>query len=578
MIGDRRADLDGRSDPEKLALAAEAHQLELQGRAAEAAAVIARGLSPGDDDLPATDHDLARKAVGFLARAGETRAAARLLVRLPGDVAIATAGEAGQGVGTAAAALAEAGRPELALRLRSWLGHHQAAARLARQLGRHREAGLLFQRAGLPVEACHSYRDAGDRPAAIEALLALEPTDTAYRSACVTAIRLAHEEDDISFALDRFLAPFTRALPHDHGERDALTLLADLCLRHGLKDNARTTVDALRAADPEHPIAARIEQAFAGNHAPPDAHAELPDLPDLPPAPRLLDPEELLPVAGGRPMSGVFSVGTLVEGRYELVERIGRGGTSAIFKALDTVLGDHIALKAFLQAIPDENMDRRIRRELKMARGLTHPNIVRVHELGSQQGFRYITMELLEGTDLRDKMRDDLPGARGIDYLIQVCDGLAAAHAQGIVHRDVKPENCFVTRSDVVKLLDFGIAKIVAAPGATMSGAILGTPTYISPEQITDYSFVTHKADMYSLGVVAYEMFAGAPPFGPAEPMALLRMHMEDTPRSPRALQPSIPVPLEQTILRLLEKEPARRHEDFGELKAELASIRALLI
>ena len=213
-----------------------------------------------------------------------------------------------------------------------------------------------------------------------------------------------------------------------------------------------------------------------------------------------------------------------------------------------------------------------------MARELTHQNIVRVHELGSHQGFRYITMELLQGTDLGDKMRSSLSMAKGLDYLIQICDGLGAAHARGIVHRDIKPENCFVTSGEVVKLLDFGIAKVVSAPGATVSGAILGTPAYISPEQINDYSGVTHQADLYSLGIVAYEMFAGRTPFGLPDLMTLLRMHMEVVPQSPKNYKPEIPDALAGTIMRLIEKNPAQRHQNCAELKEELIAIRPILL
>ena len=203
---------------------------------------------------------------------------------------------------------------------------------------------------------------------------------------------------------------------------------------------------------------------------------------------------------------------------------------------------------------------------------------MRVHELGSHQGFRYITMELLQGTDLRDKMIAGLDVARGLDYLIQICDGLGAAHEKGIVHRDIKPENCFITGADVVKILDFGIARVVSAPGATASGAILGTPAYISPEQITDYSGVTHRADLYSLGMVAYEVIAHRTPFGQPDLMALIRMHMEVVPPSPREGNPAVPEPLARVIMKLIEKDPARRHQSCAELKAELMAIRPLVI
>jgi serine/threonine-protein kinase len=566
---------DDDSDARKLNLLARVQQLESEARFVDAAALIAATLPPGAGELPKEHLPLARRAVGLFSRAGEVRSAAQIMVRFPIDLALLVADESGQSLGPAAAALAEStGHPELALRLRSWLGHYAAAARLARQLGKLPEAGELFQRAQMPFEASRAFSQGGDRRRAIDALLSIEETDPSYRAACVSAIRMASEEGDITFSLDDFLSAFVAGPAHDTAELDALTLLANLYVRKGLRDNAKRVAAVLLEADPSHPIALQLQTTIKVK--PPVDESLL--LPDLPAAPRLPDPEDIISAPGRLPIAGVFAVGGLIEGRYKLVERIGRGGTSAIFKALDTVLGDHIALKAFLQAIPDENADRRIRRELRMARELTHHNIVRVHELGSHQGFRYITMELLQGVDLRDKMIAGLPMAKGLDYLLQICDGLGAAHEKGIVHRDIKPENCFVTTTDVVKLLDFGIAKVVSAPGATASGAILGTPAYISPEQITDYSGVTHRADLYSLGMVAYEVLAQRTPFGTPELMALIRMHMEVIPPSPRDFNPAIPEPLAGVVLKLLEKDPKLRYESCAELKRELIAIRPLVI
>jgi tetratricopeptide (TPR) repeat protein len=569
-----KAARDDDSDSRRLDLLGRVQQLETEGRFLEAATLLAATLPPDLKEIPKAQLPLARRAVSHFARAGEVKAGAQIMVRFPIDLALLVADESGQSLGLAAAAIAESGgHPELAFRLRSWLGHYSGAARLARQLGRHREAGELFLRAQMPMEAARSFAQAGDRKHAIDALLNLDRHDADFREACVKAIRLASEEDEISYALDQFLSPFLDSASHDAAELDALTLLANLYVRQGLRENAKRAAAALLAADPAHKIALQIQATI--KIQPVDEAALLPELPE---APRLPDPEDILQAPGRVPIAGVFAVGTLVEGRYKLVERIGRGGTSAIFKALDTILGDHIALKAFLQVVPDENADRRIRRELKMARELTHQNIVRVHELGSQQGFRYITMELLEGVDLREKMLGGLPMAKALDYLIQVCDGLGFAHSRGIVHRDIKPENCFVTGAEIVKILDFGIAKVVSAPGATQSGAILGTPAYISPEQINDYSGVTHRADMYSFGMVAYEVFAHRTPFGLPDLMNLIRMQIEEVPRSPREFNPLIPEPLAKTILKLLEKKPERRQENLEEVKKELIAVRPLVI
>jgi tetratricopeptide (TPR) repeat protein len=563
------------SGARKLDILGRVQELEKERRYLEAAALILATLEPGDGELPKVQLSMARRAVTLFTRAGEPRSAAQLMLRFPLDLTLLAADECGEAVSLVAAALAESsGRAELAYRLRSWLGHYADAARLARQMGRHDQAGELYLRAHMPLEASRSFAKSGDRRHAIEALASLEATDPAYREACVAAIRLASEEGELPFTLDQFVSSFVDQPVHTPEELDALTLLANLYLRKGLKTNARGVSSALLASDPHHPIAAQIRDTLKLRPLPTEASL----LPALPETPRLPDPEDMISAPGRTPLAGVFTVGGMVEGRYKLIARIGRGGTSAIFKALDTVLGDNVALKAFLQAVPDETADRRIRRELRMARELTHQNIVRVHELGSHQGFRYITMELLQGVDLRDKMIAGLPLDRAVDYLIQICDALGAAHEKAIVHRDIKPENCFITENDVLKILDFGIAKVVSAPGATQSGAILGTPAYISPEQITDYSGVTHKADFYSLGMVAYEMVAQRTAFGQPDLMALIRMHMEEIPPSPRVFNPAIPESLDRTIMKLVEKDPARRHENAAELKAELMDIRARLI
>src|SRR5207237_6670039 len=149
----------------------------------------------------------------------------------------------------------------------------------------------------------------------------------------------------------------------------------------------------------------------------------------------------------------------------------------------------------------------------KLSRQLIHPNIIRLYDIGLHQGHRYISMELLVGKSLKDRMRAPIEFRTALGYLLQACHGLQAAHDAGVVHRDVKPDNFFVTGDGVLKVMDFGIAKHHAAPGVTVAGSIAGTPQYMSPEQISNFSAVTAATDLYALGICAYELFSGAPPF-----------------------------------------------------------------
>jgi serine/threonine-protein kinase len=155
-----------------------------------------------------------------------------------------------------------------------------------------------------------------------------------------------------------------------------------------------------------------------------------------------------------------------------------------------------------------------------------------------------------------------------------VCLGLAEAHAKGIVHRDVKPENCFILASGQLKLMDFGIAKVRDAAGLTATGMVAGTPAYMAPEQVLSFSSVTASADQYSLGIMAFEMFTAMRPFRHDEPVPLMMMHANEPPPPPRSINPSLPPELERIILRCLEKDPQRRYTSCRELRGELAAVR----
>jgi serine/threonine-protein kinase len=417
------------------------------------------------------------------------------------------------------------------------------------------------------------------RQAELAELLRVPRGEPRYREACVKAAKLAGQLGVLDFALEEFFAPFLSAPPVGPDEVSAFYELGRLQRAHGAPHDARETLARLLQADPAHPGAAALLAELGTPTAAPAA-VDFDALPDLPDAPPLPDPTHLRTVRvtpGSGDEGPVFAVGALIADRYRLEQRIGTGGMAVVFRAVDQDLGEEIAVKVFTQAVFDQQTEERYKRELRLSRQISNPHVVRLFDIGSFRGLRYITMELLRGEDLRARMGSRLPARQALDYLIQACDGLQAAHDVGVVHRDFKPENCFVTDSGRIKVMDFGIAKVQSAPGITTTGIIVGTPAYISPEQISDFGSVGSGSDLYALGVVAYELFTGRLPFAHAEPLKLLMMHMNDAPVPPRAHEPGIPAELEGVILRLLEKRPAQRFASCRELAARLEEIRAVL-
>jgi serine/threonine-protein kinase len=232
-------------------------------------------------------------------------------------------------------------------------------------------------------------------------------------------------------------------------------------------------------------------------------------------------------------------------------------------------------MKLFLQPSDDPQLLIRFKQELTLSRTLTHPNIVRLYDIGQHQGCRFLTMELLHGTDLAALLEGKpMDLKRGIRYLLEACSALALAHDKGVIHRDIKPANFFITNEDTLKVMDFGIAKRSTQSAAmTQAGFIAGTPAYMSPEQINNFAAVSHRTDIYALGIVAYEMFTGAVPFDHGEMMQLLMMHLTREPDPPRSRNPAIPEALEAIILHLLEKDPAKRVQSCRELGEMLSKV-----
>jgi serine/threonine-protein kinase len=275
------------------------------------------------------------------------------------------------------------------------------------------------------------------------------------------------------------------------------------------------------------------------------------------------------------PTSGpAFVPGALIADRYRLGQKLGKGATAVVYEAEDLELGERVALKV-LDQHDSEELLARFKQELAMARRLVHPNLVRVYDFGSHYGMCYFTMEVLEGQTLRSRLVERPSMIDRCDYLIQLCAGMQVAHDQLVIHRDLKPENAFLTRSNVVKIMDFGIAKRLTASGVSLSrGTIAGTPSYMSPEQIMGNNSIGPAADIYSLGIIAYEMFTGGVPFAHDEVYPLLMRHLKETPRPPQSLVPLLPKELDELILQMLAKEPEDRPASCSSVARRLMNVR----
>jgi serine/threonine-protein kinase len=281
-------------------------------------------------------------------------------------------------------------------------------------------------------------------------------------------------------------------------------------------------------------------------------------------------------------------LGRTLDEKYRLDERLGTGGMGTVYRATHLLIDRPVAIKVLnSRYVEDEAAQVRFRREARAAGRLQHANAVTVTDFGTtSDGFVYIVMELLEGYTLRDVLAREAPldVARAVSIMLQISSAVGAAHAAGIIHRDLKPANIFIVqRKDAppfVKVLDFGIAKLAAEAldddddpqTLTQVGAMIGTPRYMSPEQC-DGAPLTPAADVYSLGIILYEMLTGTTPFNGTSPLAIALKHSSQIPRSPREFVATIPNVLEAVVLRALEKRPEDRPSNAEAFRLELYGV-----
>ncbi|HVJ62999.1 MAG TPA: protein kinase [Tahibacter sp.] len=276
---------------------------------------------------------------------------------------------------------------------------------------------------------------------------------------------------------------------------------------------------------------------------------------------------------------GELAPGSTLGGRYRVLSVLGAGGMGVVYKAHDLELDDIVALKMLKPgALVDAEQLDRLKSEIKLARRITHPNVLRTFDFGEVNGLPYISMEYVRGMTLRYLLREAkrVPYSAGLRIARQLAAGLAAAHEVGVLHRDIKPENLILEANGNAKLMDFGIARPVrrSMPGHTQPGTFLGTPNYCAPEQLAGEE-VDERADLYSCGVLMTEMFCGALPFSGSNTMEIYMAQMQQEPTRPSALWPEIRPELESLILRCLKRSAAERPASAAELAAALAQLRA---
>ncbi|MGB0618831.1 MAG: protein kinase domain-containing protein [Myxococcota bacterium] len=420
----------------------------------------------------------------------------------------------------------------------------------------YRESGAIdrwltaLERYGEVFPAAKLALEHNQRPRAIRLLQRVEPTDEDFREACALLAEAFETEGHFDLAagkLDEYIATFRPG----YATADTYSRLAELWENAGHFERALDVLEDLRRREPTFPnIAARIEllrkQRSASGH--------------------------LYTSGSSRTSAEPGATAFVGDVRYDLLEEIGRGGMGVVYRAKDTRLDRIVALKRLPEGLRRHH-PRALQfflREAQSAARLNHPNIVTVYDADQQDGQFFITMELLEGQPLHAILheRGQLSPSNVLGIARQACRGLDYAHEQGVVHRDIKTANLFVTTERVVKIMDFGLAKVLEeVRGATT--LVTGTPYYMSPEQVLGQD-VDHRSDLYSLGAMLFELATGGVPFDSGE---VAYHHRHSPPPDPQSVRPDLPDDLSALILHLLAKDPADRFQSASEVLDALTAI-----
>lgn len=272
-----------------------------------------------------------------------------------------------------------------------------------------------------------------------------------------------------------------------------------------------------------------------------------------------------------------LQVGGTFANRYEIDQVLGAGAMGMVYHAKDRELDEEVAIKTIRpeSMVGDPQAVDRFKQEIRLARKITNKHVLRTYDFGDADGVRFITMEYVKSVTLKYllEQKKALPLGPGLHLAKQMCDGLAAAHEQGVVHRDIKPQNMLVTQKGELKLMDFGISTLQNAKSdMTQEGMVIGTPDYMSPEQAQGRA-LDHRSDIYSTGVVLYELFCGRLPFRADSVIALVMKQVQENPEPPRKVNPALPVEVEKIILRAMEKDPAKRYPTISALYDDLSNV-----
>ena len=278
-------------------------------------------------------------------------------------------------------------------------------------------------------------------------------------------------------------------------------------------------------------------------------------------------------LAGVSQMPTTFmNVATALEGRYQILKELGRGGMGIVFHAYDKQLKEQVAIKILSPLLSnDADALERLKREVSSARRITHSNVIRIHDISEVNGLHFISMEYFHGTSLKDhiKRNGSLSPMQAYNIASQIADGLEAAHREGVVHRDLKSQNIILDNTNRIKIIDFGLARTAHMEGMTATGLIMGTPEYMAPEQVSGKK-TDERADIYSFGIILYEIFTGRVPFTGDSAIAVGFMQLKEEPVPPSTINQGLPLEIEKVICKALQKDPIHRYRTITDLKRDL--------